>query len=871
MSARPPRLWERAMGLLLPAADRVEALGDLHEEFLERLATHGPRAARRWYRRQVASSLRPALARFRAGFAGSGAVGDLRLALRGLRRHPVRAVVLPAILALGLGSAATVFTLTDQVLLRGLPYAEGDRLHSVWNVYPGWRGDEVLSDYWDQVTVSWPEFEDIRDRSTTLEASAAYGFIDGVLTDPGDPTNVSVGMASAGLFPLLGTRPFLGRFFAPGEVGSEASAVAVLTHEFWVSRLGGDSGAVGRTIRLQGRALEVIGVLPPGFRLRGQSPFGKVGRQDLWVPAGLVGGVDQRGNRSFEVLARPRGEIATGDVEAELARLVWPGEGADGRRMRLASRFDEEVASVRRPMEVLLGSSLLLLLVVAANLALVRIGDASSRRGEWATRRALGAGSGHLLRLVTMESAVAGLIGTLGGMLVASGLVSVLVALAPADLLLGVDVRPDGRTLLFLLGCGPGIALVTGRFGAPGRSRRSTAASSRTVAFGGDRGTRAVLVTQVALSMVLLCGAALFLRSFLELSAVSPGFDPEGVRVVRVVPGSEAVAVDPAGFHRAIEDRVAAIPGVRSATVTTISPLGRGLGSSSFEIASRPTPEGEKSPEALRRYVGADFFDVLGVPVLEGRPFTGADGPDDRPVAVISQALADAWWPSTPPIGDAVIRDGVAYEIVGIVGDVVRESLRAEPEPTFYLPIAQVPARAVDLVVRADAWTEARSSALRAILRDADPGMAIPPIETMDARLRVAASADRFRSTVAALFAVAAGLLVALGLFGVALQAAQRRRREVGVRVALGASTRQVTRSLIRAQLGLALVGVAIGGAVVLVLGRSFGGLLYGIPSHDPVALAAAGAVLLGIAVAATGLPARRAARADPKSVLSEG
>lgn len=874
---RPPRMWERFASLLLSRDDRADALGDLHEEYRIVAERRGPKAAKRWYRAQLFHSVGPWLRRVRPRLGRGGTGADLRLALRSLRRNPTRALIVIAILALGIGSSTMIFSVVDQVVLRPLPYPGSDRIHSVWNVYPDWRDDDVLGSYWDRVTVSWPEFLDMR-QSELLEEVAAASFFEVVLEEPGDPTRLSVGFASANFFRFLGVQPHLGRIFLDGEEGIDAPSIALVTHGFWVDRLGSDPRVVGTTLRLQGRAFEVVGVLPEGFRWRGMSSFGPLSHdQEIWLPIGTFGLIDSRGNRSFEAVARTVPNVLPSFIEEDLTDRVW-GEGdASSPRIRLASRHAEEVEDARAPLFVLFGSAALLMLIVGANVTTLRIGSVAAREREWATRSALGAGRGRLSRQLLVESVTLGAIGiALGGVAAAVALRSWVDA-APAALLLGVDVELDGRALLFAGTIGLLISVAAAWIPLTRIRERSLRSS---VARGGGyagRGAgflqRGLLVSQVALSLVLLSAAALFLRSLERMNAVDPGFRSEGIVTMEVAPSARRFgsAEEVVQFHARVAERIRSLPGVRNVSATSIAPFDGGIGSNSFGIESRPIQDGERTPEGLRRNVRPGFFELLDVPLLEGRELSVSDGASDPLVAVVSASMAEAYWPGRSPVGDAILRSDRRIEIVGVVGDVTRADLTAEPEPTFYVPFAQEPVPALDVLVQVDAFTPTLAESLRQAVWAEDPTLPIPALDLLSDRVRRSMFAERFRSLLAGFFALTAALLVALGLFGVAVQGVLRRTKEIGVRMALGATSSGVSGMVIRRELHVVWVGMAIGLGVVLLGGRVLAGALFGVEPTDLPSLLAATTGLVVVATIAVWIPARRAARMDPVEVLGEG
>jgi putative ABC transport system permease protein len=672
---------------------------------------------------------------------------------------------------------------------------------------------------------------------------------------------------SPGLFELLGVRPLLGRTFLPGEDVPGGPRVTLLSYEAWRTRFGGRRDVIGATLQFDGARYEVVGVLPPGTTLeRGRpgAPF--------WVPAGQEPGDLGKRNRSFHAIGRLRPGVTATHAAHEAALLLGAGDPTAARGARVVDVVRDETRAVRAPLLLLLGAVGLLLLVACANVATLLLGEATARGAEMSARVALGATRRRLVRQLLTESTLLALAGAALGALLAWWGTRAIVALAPERLPgLGM-VRVDAR----VLGAGFAAALATGLlFGiAPALTLAAAGPAGllragRTVA-GRGRLERTMVAVELALSVVLLVGAGLLARSLRALSAVDPGFRVERVLTVGLTTAGRywEDSVRLRAFYARLEPRLRAIPGVAAVSFTTAPPFSGRRGSSPYLLPGEGEAErASRKHEVEQRTIAPNYFAVLGIPVLAGRPFTDADRAGAALVATVSEAAARRDFPTRSAVGERVFYQGAWRTIVGVVADVKAGTLADEARPSIYTPMAQrvdLP----DIVVRTRGDAAAVAPAVRAAVRATDPTFLPGTAEPLEARVRRSFAEERFRTALVLLFAAMALTLSAVGLYGVTARAVGRRAREVGVRIALGALTRAVVGLMVRQTMAAATLGVVAGTAVALGASRLVAPYLFGVSPHDPATYAAILTVLVGVSLLASWLPARRAGRVAPATVL---
>ncbi|HZF67546.1 MAG TPA: ABC transporter permease [Gemmatirosa sp.] len=797
---------------------------------------------------------------------------DVVLALRVLRRAPGFAAAALLTLALGIGAATAIFSVAYGVLLRPLPFPAPERLAQV---HINLAGTGV-----GYGSLSAPEYVDLTRETRSFGALAAWTGNERTIGGDGPPERVTTASATASLFGALGVRAAVGRTFVAEEDVPGGAPVVVLTDALWRRRFGGDPAAVGRTVQLDGVARTVVGVLPAGVR---------VGSAEAFIPLALdPGKLPGRGAHYLRVLGRLRPGVTLDQARAELATFAERTTREHATNYR-AGGFTASARPLReawygeaRPlMLALLGTVALLLLLAAVNVANLLLVRAEARQREMGVRVARGASRWRLVWQLLTESLLLASLGALIGVPLAVLGVRALLAINPGVVPPGAEVTIDGWMLVGAVGIVALAALVAGVAPASGAGstdvRTVIAAGS---AGGGRRGgrLRATLVaTEVALAAAMLAGAGLVGRSFQKLLAVDPGFSAESALVMDIaLPRARYdTSTKVVAFYDQAVERLKALPGVRTAAATATLPLAGGTVQWSVELEGRPNSVHELTTPYIVSAT-TDVFRALGVSIVRGRGF----GPDDTegamPVTVVSEALAREFWPGEDAIGKRISLSGEStwMTIVGVARDVRPEALSEPPRPTYYVPTPQF-ARMVGfadhgmtLVMRTAGDPSALVGPARAAIRELDPTLALDDVQTLEAVVAESVSRPRFAALVLGAFGVSALVLAVVGVYGVLSYATTRRRRELAVRMALGARPRAVRQLVLGSGLRLAAAGIAVGLVAAVVGGRVLTTLLYEVSPTDPATLLAVGVTLVGAAAAASWVPARRATRVSPAEVL---
>lgn len=802
------------------------------------------------------------------GAVFSGLGGELRHTLRLLRRAPAFTVAVVAVLALGIGATTAAFQLVYSALLAPLPYPESDRLVMVWehNLTRG-RARNVINpgNYF-----AWST------RSTSIEMSGVFGQRIGNLSGDGGAPEELRGLAvEPQILGMVGARPIAGRLFVEGDAAPGAPATVVIAEGLWRRRFGGAADAIGRTVVMNGEPATIIGVLPADFTLVGF-------RGEFWRPAVLPpeARTSFRG-RSLLSLARLRPGVSPAAAQQELA-AVFGGlvdehpEFNTGWTLNVVP-LREQLASETRPaLWVLFGAVVAVLLIACANVAALLLVRANARRHEMAVKVSLGARPIHLARQLFLETALLVAAGGLLGALLARGLARV-VATTARDV--GVPLVSDGTlggaALAFAVAATAVTAVACGLGPVLGARRASVGDALREGGRGGVGGRQRLrgwlVAGEVAAATLILSGAALLGRSYLALQDVDPGFEPRQVltaRVSRLGPAAQRTEVT---FANDVVARLRTLPGVTAAAVTSFLPLdgNPGIGSS-FMLADRPEPPAGERPVADYRPVSPGYFATLRIPLLQGRDFTDADMADRPRVAIVNAAFVRLLSADVSPLGRRLADSlGETQEIVGVVGDVTLASLDAEQRPTIYLPFAQLPVGALTFVVRsAGAEAQALGLTVAAVIREVDPNQPVSDVRPLDDVVSRSLVRPRVASAALGLFAAAALLLAAIGVYGVVAYGVSQRRAEFGVRLALGAQPGDVVRLVLRQSLVMVLGGVLAGAVLAVPLSATLRSLLFGVGPGDPGTLAAVAALLVAAGLLASYVPARVGTRVDPVSAL---
>jgi putative ABC transport system permease protein len=796
---------------------------------------------------------------------------DVRFSLRQLRRNPAFTAVALLTLALGIGANTAIFSVVRGVLLRDLPYAEPDRLMRVFSTFGG-----------DQSSVSPADFNDwTRQAKAFSELAASYGSTVN-LTGSGTAERFTQARVSANAFHVLGVRPLVGRAFLPGEDAEGAPRVAVLSEGLWRRRFGGDPTIVGTRITLDGYPTEVVGVAPATMRYPGTV--------DLWLTTRFTSrelSDSGRGARWIDVIGRLAPGVSVEQARAEMAAIAKRLEGQDPRHNTgygtdLVPLRDEMVGDVRTPLIVLLVAVGFVMLIACANVASLMLGRTAAREAELAVRTALGAGRGRLVRQLLTESTCLALVGGALGLALAVGGTRLLLALAPTDIPRLYDVRVDAPVLTFTLGVTLVAAILFGSVPALQVSAGRIALSLRE----GNRGSRtrpgtsrarsALVIAEITLALMLLAGAGLLLKSFARLSEVEPGFQPARVAsfTVTLSPVKYEKLEQQRAFGAALLDEVRRIPGVDSAGLAFGLPLSGSSFSISFTVTGRPEPEPNAEPSAQLRVVSPGYFGAMGIPIKRGRTIAATDRPGGPRALVISEETARRHFPGEDPVGKRVefgwSRDGerLAGEIVGVVGDVRQHSLRGDVTRHAYVGFDQWPIDELTVVMRTRGDPAVALRAAQGAVAALDRDLPVYDLMTLEHMVDQSLGQPKFYLLLLSGFAVLAAVLAAVGIYGVMAYTVQQRTREIGIRMALGASQERVVTMVVRRGLTLAVGGIALGTVGAYAVTRVLRSLLYGVSERDPVTFAAVAVLLGGVALAASWIPARRAAHVDPLAAM---
>ncbi|HET9320589.1 MAG TPA: ABC transporter permease, partial [Bryobacteraceae bacterium] len=795
---------------------------------------------------------------------------DVRFGLRMLRKNPSFTAIAVLALALGIGANTAMFSVIEAVLLRPLPYSNAGAIASVASA---WDRNGTLTSF----TCSPPDFFDWRDQNRSFASMFGYYIADMALTGQGEARRVRAVMATAGLFSTLQAEPALGREFSAQENRKGANHVVILTHALWQSAFGSAPDILGKTIQLDSEPYTVIGVMPADFR------FPLVGSEAL-VPVGFAENVaTQRGAHYLTVLGRLKPGVslpqANDDLSVIMAQLRKLYPDKDGKWSVHADLWSAAMVSDIRPaLLILLGAVALVALIACANISNLLLARATVRHRELAMRRALGAGRSRLIRQMLTEGLLLALLAGSASLLLAHWALTAIVRFGPADIPRLASVGLNGPVLAFATVTSILCALLFALLPALRSSALDSATLLRSSISPGREAGRlrgTLLVGEVALSMMLLAGAGLLVRSFAGLSALNPGFDPQNVLTMNIgVPDAHyktSAAVQ--SYWDQAFTQLRTLPGVDSVAAVTPLPLSGDDFSSSFQILGRTVPEKDE-PSAELRVASPDYFRTLSIALRQGRTFTEADRLGSARVALISETAARLFFPAGDAIGQQ-LKFGASggYEknqgqIVGIVGDVRHFGVDAPIPPIFYVPLAQAGLDSVSVVLRTRTLPASLAQSARKAIQSLDRDALVSEPVPMESLVSASLCQRRFYMMLLGGFAALALVLAAVGLYGVISYSVAQRTQEVGIRVALGASAGEVVSLVMREGLRLTATGLSIGLVFALILKSVLKGLLVGVSATDPATLAVTASVLLLVAVLATYIPARRAARINPTAAL---
>jgi putative ABC transport system permease protein len=824
---------------------------------------------------QVKESVRD----IRVGASMDNLLQDVRYGLRVLRRNPGFAATAILTLALGIGTTTAIFSVVDAVVFKPLPFPTADRLVRIQSVIAASGNGNGVASY--------PDFLDWRARNRVFDGMAVFRTNDFNLIGPREPLHLQGAVASAELFSMLGVAPALGRSFLAAEDNPAAASgtdPVILSYGLWQREFGSDVSVLGRTIQLGDQLFTVVGVMPRAFQYPIQAE-----PVELWttIAVDARGGANaiaaQRGAHYLDVAGLLKPGVKLQQAQAELAAIASTlnKEHPDvkARTVRIVPEIQSLAGPIRAPLLVLLGAVGCVLLIVCVNVANLLLARATGRRKEMSVRAALGASRGRAARQLFTESVSLGLLG--GGLGLALALASLrfLVRLIPAEVprlnAIGLDGRLLGFALLVSLAAGILFGLAPALRVSKISLTDSLKESGRGSGSGGKESSRlrdALVVSEVALAVVLLLASGLLIQSFLHLTQVDPGFNRHHVLTFQLDSPAGKHGSEVPAFFRDVVARIGALPSVTSASAVASLPLTGENIRSSIEIEGRPTPMGSR-PSADFNAVEPNYFRTLGITRIAGRDFTEHDGLKSSPVAIVNRTLAQRFFPNQNPIGRH-IRPGFGNgygpgeppmrEIVGVIGDVKQGDPGAEAAPEVYAPLAQCPYSPMFIVVHTANNPQSIVDPIRRQVASLDKNTPIYHVETLDQYFAQSVAAPRFITLLLSGFAGLALLLASVGIYGVISYIAVQRTHEVGIRMALGAQKGEIIRTVVAKGLVPALAGLAIGIGGALRLTRLLSSLLYGVSPADPLTFAVVSVILIGVALLACYIPARRAAKVDP-------
>jgi len=800
-----------------------------------------------------------------------------------LLKQPGFTVVAIITLALGIGANTAIFSVVNGLLLRPLPYPDSDRLAIIWTHSPG-----------ANVVQDWPspgQYSAIKSNSTVFDEVAIAQGGGATLTGPSAPERVGTVSTSSAMFSLLHANPILGRpFLAEDDVPGKTPA-AILSHAFWQRRFGGDPNAIGQTLRIDGDTYEIVGIMPSDFSLNYEvmPTVGVSDQTDILLSLPMnAEAMSSQGDENYNLMARLKPGVSIAQAQAELDSVVRGLEDQYPDRYPASRRFsfsitpllDQVVGDVRPALLVLLGAVGCVLLIACANVANLLLARATAREKEIAIRTAIGASRQRLLRQLLTESVLLASLGGAIGLLIAVWGLDGLRWLGPSSIPRLQNIAIDGRVLGFTFA----VVLLTGiLFGLAPAMRASRVNLSatlkeggRSMAGSGNHRLRSLLVVaEVALSLVLLIGAGLLVRSFLSVQHVDPGFAAQNVLSLRLSVSGTTYEKQPRRmiFYKQLWERLRQLPGVESAGGSTILPLSGGISWGSISIEGYVPESGQSLIQADGRIATVGYFETMKTPLIRGRFFNEQDTPESEKVAIIDENMARTYWPDDDPVGKRLKFGRVESKtpwltVVGVVASVKQYALDTESRVAFYTPHEQSPSGGLYVTVRTATDPRNIASAITAEARAMDPNVPIYDIKTMDQRLTESLARRRFAMFALGLFAGVAMLLAAVGIYGVMSYSVTQRTREIGIRMALGAPTRGVLTLIVGQGMLLAGAGVVIGLAGAVATTRLMSSLLYGISATDPITFGVIGILLASVALLACYVPARRATKVDPMVAL---
>jgi predicted permease len=796
---------------------------------------------------------------------------DIRYAVRTLRKSPGFTATAVAVLALAIGANTAMFSVLNAVLLRPLPYPSPKQLVMLWSEIPSQGLREGRSAYWN--------VEQWRSQSKSFAEMAFFDGISATLTNQDRAERISATRTSPNLFALLGVQPLRGRIFSPEEA-EQRQRVALISHRFWQARFAASPDAIGATINLDGAPFRIVGILPPDFRF---------GDANVWQPHTLYPDWENvrraRGSGFWNVLGRLRPGVTIEEAQAEMnaiaRHLDEQSPAPDRNRGIRVTPLSLHVVGTnsRLALWMLSGAVLFVLLIAATNVASLSLARGASRDREIAIRVALGASRARIVRQLVVESLMLTAAAGMLGLLLAAGGIRVILASKPVNLArldeVSLDPHVLGWALFLCILTGILVGLAPARIAVRRELRISADAGGRgTAGIAAVRARRTLVITEIALAMVLLAGAGLLVRSLWSVEAVDLGFRPERVLLVWLAPPASLPGARRADYYQRVLKQVQSLPGLESA----------GVASEVFIGSGSPVPftaEGNDRPASGRMTVRSDevsdgFFHTIGTPLLRGRAFSPADGPDSQRVAIINDQMARRLWPGRDPVGrrfklGAADSDQPWFTVVGIAADMRRQGFESDPIPQMFQPLAQNPPRGAILVVRTLTDDPLKlAAAVQVAVRSVEKYAPVYAVTTLETQLGNFVTQRRFQTSLLAGFSIVALLIAAIGIYGLIQYSVATRTHEIGIRMAVGAQTGDVFRMIIGEGLKLSLTGVVLGLGGASWLAHELSTLLFGVTPADPLTFVTVSLLLTAVAVLASYLPARRAMKIEPITALRQ-
>jgi predicted permease len=812
-------------------------------------------------------------------------IRDLHYAFRSFGKNPGFTAAAILSLAIGIGANTAIFSLVSALLLHPLPYKDASRMVILWNRSPGLG---ITQDWF-----STAQYFDIKNGHSGFEDVAiAFGTNDN-LTGNGEPERIGTIRVSSNLVPMLGYRAAMGRLFLPDEDAAGRNPTAMLSFGTWTRRFGSDPQIVGKKIAINGTPREVVGVLPKSFSLpREVMPtlYGPENQAEILLPFPMQPDAAQnRDHEDYNIIGRLKPGVTVARAQAEMDTLTarlrrdhtqqYPSNG--GLTFGIVPLQEQVVGDARRTLIILLGAVAFVLLIACANVANLLLSRAVARQKEIAVRTALGASAMRIVRQLLTESVLLAVCGGALGVILSLLSIHWIRVLGPKSVPRLSDIGIDRGVLIFTLS----LSLFSGIVFGLAPALRVANIDLRSILSDGTRGSagagavwgrgnnlrRLLVISELALSVVLLIGAGLLIRSFAQLQGVAPGFNPHNVLTLELTTNGQRYKdrATVLATYRQLNERLESIPGVSAAGGITSLPLSEMFAWGPITIEGRMPPPGENFINADERIVSGHYFEAMQIPLRQGRWFNEPDTPTSQKVAIIDEYFAEQYWPHEDPLGKRIRTGGLDSKepwitIVGVAGRIKQDALDSDPRIAFYMPHSQYTTSAMNVVLRSNVAPATLTSAIKKELRAVDPDLPIYNVRTMEDRVRDSLARRRFSMVMLGLFAFLALAIATIGIYGVMAYMVSQGTREIGIRLALGATPAHILRLVVRQGMVLAAVGVGIGLIGAFALTRLMGSLLFGVQSTDPLTFVVIAMLLAVIALLASYIPARRAARIDP-------